>query len=67
MFYGLKRFFDTSFLWGEDGNGTWCQAFNHDRSKNAFNFVASGVLSGLICSFAVAPMDVFKTYLYALQ
>ena len=42
------------------GNG---KTERHDRSKDRINMVASGMVSGLICSLAVAPLDVLKTYM----
>lgn len=61
MFYGLKRYFDSNMHWKDDASsGAW---YDNNRSREALNFVASGVLSGLFCSFAVTPMDVFKTYM----
>mmetsp|Transcript_23297 Transcript_23297/g.35301 ORF Transcript_23297/g.35301 Transcript_23297/m.35301 type:complete len:342 (+) Transcript_23297:83-1108(+) len=60
MFYGLKRYFDSKTHWNDGSNCSW---YDNNRSREALNFVASGVLSGLLCSFAVTPMDVFKTYM----
>ena len=72
LFYGLKRHLDASTDWTTSTtsttNGSYYKQWlwNNDPAawKNCKNYMVSGVLSGLVCSIVITPMDVLKTYMF---
>jgi hypothetical protein len=52
----LAQYVPSSLLGTTNGN-------DNDNNNNAINLVLSGIGAGTICSLAVTPMDIFKSYM----
>ena len=68
LFYRLKRCLDESTdstdSTIEKDRFNLVPKWEDDQSQECANYVISGVLSGLVCSLVITPMDVFKTYMF---
>ena len=62
MFYGIKHYLDTSFSLGN--KFAHMKLYSHEANSEVLNYVISGIFSGLICSVAATPIDIFKTYMF---
>jgi hypothetical protein len=65
MFYGIKRYLDASFSQGDKIFAyRHMKLYSHDAHAEVLNYMISGIFSGLICSVAATPIDIFKTYMF---
>lgn len=63
LFHASRRYLDKHFENNERHNLEKDEISLWNKNRKTANMFISGALSGLVCSLAVTPADVFKTYM----
>lgn len=64
IFYSFQKLFQDEYKW-ELVQSTFCKGLHveYDETLRRKTTVASGILAGMLCSLAVTPIDIYKTYM----
>lgn len=64
IFYSFQKLFRDEYKW-ELVQSTFCKGLHveYDETLRRQTTIASGIFAGMLCSLAVTPIDIYKTYM----